>query len=151
MKKNTKTFLAGAVIAVVAFAGAMAVVGRGDKDEQTLKSWDYEIAYLDEGVVDSDDNCAIVTKEYYKVSDFKGFEVEDDYALTLYGYDNNKEFVTNQALSNMTDVEFAELVNTLKESDIVYVKFMVQEHGNQEISLFEKYSVAKGVTITLSA
>lgn len=152
MKKSVKQGIIGAVVAVVAFAGAMAIFNRDNSDEKTLTSWDYKIAGLDSaGKVDSDEKGTIVTKDYYKLDELKDIEIEnEDYLVQVFGYDADKLLMTKLDVEDMSATEFAEFKNTLREANVEYVKFTIEDAEDDEISIFEKGKVAKGATITFS-
>ncbi|MBQ3220330.1 MAG: hypothetical protein IJB34_00030 [Clostridia bacterium] len=144
-KRNVALIVAGVAVAVVAFAGASAVMSR-DSGETELKARHYEIGRLDSvGKFDEDDS-GIVTKKYYKVAELKSIEVKEDVTYYVNVYDKDKTFIqVDEYTDDLTDEALAQYT----ELGAVYFKLEVVNDEDDEIGFFDRYSLAGDIEVVL--
>ena len=144
-KRNVALIVAGVAVAVVAFAGASAVMGR-DSGETELKARHYEIGRLDSvGKFDEDDS-GIVTKNYHKVAELKSIKVKEDVTYYVNVYDKDKTFIqVDEYTDDLTDEALAQYA----ELGAVYFKLEVVNDEDDEIGFFDRYSLAGDIEVVL--
>lgn len=148
MKDSMKLALVGGLITLVAIAGTTAFVG--PQEEKTLTGWDYQTCMLDDetGKKDSDDKSGISTKDFIKVDELVSVTLEDeDMEYYVNVYDADKAFLTVvKYTADMTDEDFAGIAEQGGE----YVKFEIVDADTDEVGAFNRFSIAKGVEITIA-
>lgn len=157
-KKNKVALIVASVLASAVSFGVVASLARGNDEEKekVLTGWDYQVCRMDEdGVENGDDKSGIVTKEFYELEDLKSIKwaaEEDDLNYTVYVYRDDYQFLTiyEYAYDDPNFVAFEALEDN---PEAKYFKIEVYtwdgESGDEEISFFEKFELAKGIEVTI--
>lgn len=145
-QKNLALIAAGVAVAVIAFAGAAAVLGNDSETE--LKARHYEIGRLDDstGKFDEDDNSGIVTKDFYKFEELKSIAIEKDVVYYVNAYDADKTFIQ---VDEFTEDWTKEDATTYEGIGAVYFKLEVVDEDNDDLSFLDRYSLAGKIEVTL--
>lgn len=157
-KKNKVALIVASVLASAVSFGVVASLVRGNDEEKekVLTGWDYQVCRMGEnGIENSDDKSGIVTKDFYELEDLKSIKWEageDSPSYRVYVYRDDYMFTTSYEYS-YDEPNFVAFEALQDDPEATYFKIEVYtfngENGDEEISFFEKFELAKGIEVTI--